>query len=228
MNFVICDDNVKEVVLIRRILEENFYGCRIEEFYDGNSIVKYFQFNVPDVILLDVEMPGMNGIETARRIRDINGNIGIIFITGHTQFALEAFGVYAFDYIVKPVRKERLIASINKVLGKTDFTEEFIEINYKKTLFRVNQKEILFIEKAGHKSYIHTEKFIYTMRAPIHYFINRLNKEIFTRTHSGFIVNRNKIASITPKGNMAYDIHFESTDKTASLSRGMNEILKLI
>ncbi len=70
----------------------------------------------PDIVLLDIEMPGRNGLELARDLRGCSPASAIIFVTAHDDFALEAFGVAAVDYVVKPVRAERLIESLRRVI----------------------------------------------------------------------------------------------------------------
>jgi len=221
MNFAICDDTIKEIALIKHILEEHFKGCIIDEFYNGTSLLKHLEGNVPDIVLLDVEMPGINGLETARKIRDCYPQLGLIFITGHSKYALEAFGVYAYDFIVKPVNRERLVSSVSRLIGRMADYESFIEIQNRGTIFRVNQNDIIFVEKNFNRCYVYTSKFVYSMRTTLKYFYEKLDTDIFIKTHSGFIVNKSKISSITPKGNLAYEIHFEATDKKALISRGM-------
>ena len=61
-----------------------------------------------DVVFLDIEMPGMNGLEAAERIRDISPKTNIVFITGHSEYALQAFGVYASGYLLKPIDEKQL------------------------------------------------------------------------------------------------------------------------
>jgi len=228
LKIVICDDNRSEAAFVRAVIEEHFKDYTIEEFNSGGSLLEYLKENSPDIILLDVEMPGLNGLETARKIRETHPIMGIIFITAHAQFALEAFGVYAFDFIVKPVDKKRLVRSLDIVESKRTGVEKYIQVNNRGTVFRVNEKDIIFIEKCSNRCVVYTESFVYNMKTSLKYFIERLDPEIFIRTHSGFVVNRNKIILITAKGNLAYDIHFTGTDKKASLSRGMNERLGLI
>lgn len=70
----------------------------------------------PDVLLLDIEMPGRSGLELARDLRGCSPAPAIVFVTAHDDFALEAFGVAAVDYVVKPVRAERLIESLRRVI----------------------------------------------------------------------------------------------------------------
>ena len=228
MIFAICDDSMKEIALIRHFLSEHFHECIIEEFSNGGSLVKYLKSNIPDIVFLDIEMPGINGLETAKAIRESRLDIGIIFITGHSSYALKAFEVYAYDYILKPVSRERLIGSVNRILKERVESEKFICIKNQGTMFRVNQNDILFVEKNYNRCIIHTARFEYSMRAMLKYFSERLDSGLFIKTHSGFIVNKTKIASLTPRGNLSYEIRFYGSDKKALLSRGMRDKLDML
>lgn len=229
MHIAICDDSAEEVTILKHTLRANFSNCSIKEFNNGTSLMDYLSNSVPDIILLDIELPSINGLELAKRIKQMYPQIGLIFVTAHSQYALEAFEVYAFDYLVKPVSMNRLVKSINQLMiTHSDHKEKFVEIHTRGTVFRVQQNEIIFIEKCGHTCYVYTKSFTYKVRTPIYHFEKILDDEIFIRTHKGYLVNRNHIKSITCRGNMAYDIFFEATENRALLSRGMNERLHLV
>jgi len=228
MNIVICDDSTKEASYLKNAIESHFDCHNILVYYNGISLIEYMEKNEPDLILLDIEMQGLNGIETARKIRETHPQAVIIFITAHTHFAHQAFGVYAFDYIIKPFNKERLLKSLSIIANRMNFEEKYVEVHNRGTIFRINQKDIIFIEKDYNKCSVYTEQFTYIMRTPLRYFEEQLDTSVFIKTHQGFIVNKSKINMITSKGNLAYDIHFTGTDRTASLSRGMNEKFHLV
>ena len=82
----------------------------------------------PDVALLDIEMPGMNGLELAKRLKEIHDSINIIFVTAYSEYALEAFSVYASGYLMKPLQGEQL---------KHAFENLRYPVTYKKGILRV-------------------------------------------------------------------------------------------
>lgn len=228
MNIAICDDNEKEIAFLKYTLEKNFTECKITVFLDGASLINHVVDNTTDIVLLDIEMPGINGLETAIRIREKCTYIGLIFVTAHAQYALDSFGVYPFDFLVKPVNSNRLINSVNLLANKSLRPKEaYVVFNARGTVFRIDQKDIIFIEKCNHRCMIYTEQFVYDTRALLSYFEKRLESDDFVKTHKGFIVNKTKIAKLTSRGNLAYTIQFYGTEKTALLSRGMNEKLHL-
>ena len=228
VKIAICEDNAKESALLKTIVKTHFGECSAEEFETGESLLDYLKENSPDIILLDIEMPGINGVEAARKIREVHPFASIIFITGHPQFALEAFEVYAFDYIVKPVDGERLINSLNKITGVMRREERYIDIRSRGMIFRVREGDIYFIEKVYNKCCVYTRDHTYTAVRTLKSFERELDGRLFIKTHNAFLVNKEKIAGITTRRSQNYEIHFHGLDKKALLSRGANKKLCLV
>ncbi|MDE6747523.1 MAG: LytTR family DNA-binding domain-containing protein [Lachnospiraceae bacterium] len=119
----ICDDEEFELDKIERMLKDYQTKCvgaefSIRRFADSEDI--FLQITTenyqPDLILMDIYMPGTSGIKTARKLRDIGITCMIVFMTSSQDHALEAFGVDAFSYLVKPVSKEMLFPALDKVM----------------------------------------------------------------------------------------------------------------
>ena len=106
MRVAIIEDEQKNAILLQEYLtqfsSENNVEIDSVHFYNGMDFLKQFQPSY-DLILLDIEMPLLNGIEVAREIRKYDQNVFIIFITQMTQYAIEGYSVQALDYILKPV-----------------------------------------------------------------------------------------------------------------------------
>lgn len=83
-------------------------------FWNGIEALKWVEKNPVDVAFLDVEMPGMNGIELAKKLKQIDRNIRIIFVTAYEQYALDAFGVDALGYVLKPCSREEIQKELDK------------------------------------------------------------------------------------------------------------------
>lgn len=228
MKIAICEDNNRESALLKAFIKKHLPDSEINVFDNGTSLLEYLQNSKPDTIFLDIEMPGISGIETARKVREMHSGISLVFITGHSDFALQAFEVYAFDYIVKPVDGERLAHTLDRVTKKAEKEEHFIEVRSRGMLFRIRQEDILFIEKTYNKCCIYTNDYMYTAVKPLKYFESLLDDQLFIKTHNAFIVNKNRIASITGRKSQNYEIHFNGSNKSAYLSRGANEKLNLI
>lgn len=90
-------------------------------FETGEQLLGYLKENPMDAVFLDIEMPGVNGLQLSEQIQNLNENIEIIFVTAFNQYAVEAFELQAMDYIMKPLTEERLIKTIRRLL-KTNRT----------------------------------------------------------------------------------------------------------
>jgi two-component system, LytTR family, response regulator len=88
-------------------------------FNSAEQLLAYLKEQPLDAVFLDIEMPGINGLELTQQILDLNENIDIVFVTAFNQYAVEAFELQAIDYIMKPLKKERLEKTINRLLKTT-------------------------------------------------------------------------------------------------------------
>ena len=114
---LICDDAEGVRESLKLILEDDYhltFAC------DGNEALKLIKKNPPELVLLDIKMPKLNGIETLKKIRETNPEIRVLFVTGYqyTDVAKDAIELGAYDYIVKPFNREDLKTAVKKVLLK--------------------------------------------------------------------------------------------------------------
>lgn len=108
---VIADDNA-DMRRIERMMISRAEGFEIVgEAEDGVQLLTLVEQEKPQLVFLDVEMPGKTGVECARVIQDMNPAIVLIFATAHDEYMGDAFEVYAFDYLLKPFKKERVMQS---------------------------------------------------------------------------------------------------------------------
>src|SRR5699024_667452 len=86
----------------------------IGTFTNSIQCIKAAQNNIPHIVFLDIHMPEVNGLELAERLLEINSNINIVFLTAYDAFAVEAFELDALDYLIKPIRKDRLQITLDR------------------------------------------------------------------------------------------------------------------
>jgi two-component SAPR family response regulator len=121
MQRVIIVDNEKPALdLLERILKTITDVEIVGKFQKPSQVLANVELLKPDVAFLDIEMPGINGIELAMRIYEINPDIDFVFVTAFDQYAVEAFEINAIDYLLKPVVEEKLQRSIDRLLKKRD------------------------------------------------------------------------------------------------------------
>lgn len=126
MRIVLVDDEMLARQRLRSLLAElgTVYEV-VGEAANGVELLRQLPTWTPDVVLLDIRMPGMDGLEAARHLADIPQPPALIFTTAYDSHALQAFEVHAIDYLLKPVRRERLEAALHKAqqLNRVQLTQ---------------------------------------------------------------------------------------------------------
>ena len=110
-HIAICDDNTADIQYLSTLLQE-WAGqkgtlLRTDTFPTAEAFLFHYQEEKDyDILLLDIEMPGMDGMALAKKLRGMGERLGIIFVTGNPEFALEGYDLEAVSYIVKPIKRE--------------------------------------------------------------------------------------------------------------------------
>ena len=112
IRILIADDDDGMRLIMRRFVEKAGGFQIVGEAKDGRELICLNEQTHPQVILLDVEMPVMTGVECARIIQDINPKTILVFATAHEKYMGDAFEVYAFDYLLKPFREQRVMKTL--------------------------------------------------------------------------------------------------------------------
>lgn len=107
-----------------------------------------------DILLLDIDMPGMSGISLARRLRSMGESLQIIFVTGVADYVLEGYDVDAVSYLLKPVKKERLLACLDRAKGRCGKKEPEFVLEVSGEIVKVKLSDICYLESAAHDTLI--------------------------------------------------------------------------
>jgi len=161
MRFAIIDD----VAYDRRHLSELLNGycndrhlvCEISCYETAESFLKAYQPGYFSAIFLDNLMDGMNGIETAQKLRSRGDAIPIIFTTTEESYALDGYTVQAMDYLIKPVSIKRLTGTLNRLVSMNS-RERYIDISENRVLRRLRLDNILYVRSLGHYLEIYLQK----------------------------------------------------------------------
>ena len=109
----ICVDDEPLVLQLTLSLFRDLPGFQeVEGFAGPLEALDWLENHTPDIALLDIDMPGMNGLELARRIRDMHPDTAVIFLTGYSEYALDAFQLHASGYLMKPINREKLASEV--------------------------------------------------------------------------------------------------------------------
>lgn len=151
-----------------------------------------------DLIFMDIQMSGMNGIQTARQIRKIDPRVMIIFTTALAQYAIEGYSVQAFDYILKPLEYPVLEAKLDLALHVLEHSlhDEWINISNKTELRRVRVSDITYIEVASHNILVHTKKDTIRCWGSLKEYEEKLSASHFARCNACYLVNLRNVRSI--------------------------------
>lgn len=199
VNIVICenDKNDQEFVgsKVVDILDDLNIEYEIKVYNSGDDLLEGYD-KYTDIILLDIQMDGLDGMETARKIREFDDNVEIIFITSFVEYALEGYEVNAYRYLLKPVKSEDLSTSIANCLNDRNFVKRSIVIKEGDTRIKISLKDIMYIEVQGNDITVHTLKDTYRTKGTMSNFETEINSNMFVRCHKSYLVNLEYIKSI--------------------------------
>lgn len=186
---------------------------------DVVDFLNYVQILKPEVVIMDIEMPKVNGIDAARWIRTHTPGTHIVFATSYTHFMADAFRVYADDYILKPIDYKRLEETLLRVLSKFQDPGQFIEIKTTKETVYIKTKDIIFVEANQKHTLIYTNSEIIEAASLLKGIEPLLPPHAFFKTSRFHIVNSQYIQSILNDSRTSYKIQFKGTDAYALLSK---------
>lgn len=206
---------------LNRIFQSHQYQCEIHTFSESES---FFNSNVHqyDLIFLDVEMPGKNGIEIAKELRDSKIETPIIFVTNFTDYAINGYDVRASDYILKPLDYEGFQMKINRVLESVvKRKEEKIEVrDINRQILFLPIKKIAYVEVKGHNLEFYTPDGVYKVRSSLKAYEEKLLRFSFIRTSVYCLVNPEFIQSVT---NDVLDLGFTTLHISRSKKKDVLE-----
>lgn len=222
MNCIIVDDEFPSREELKYFIN-SFSGIRIlEEFDDSIKALEYIEKNKIDIIFLDINMPKLDGMALGKIISHFQQKPTIVFITAYKDFAVDAFEIEAFDYILKPYSEERLVSTLKK-LEKPCIEERCT--SSKITLWKDNKMivknifDIGYCEAKGREVAIFIEGIEYLLNLSITDFYKKLPKDKFFKSHRSYIINIDKITEIIPWFNNTYMLKIQGENLSIPVSR---------
>lgn len=221
MYIAVCDDLVEELervsVVLSRWQSEKKATLRTKMFRSASELLDAAREEHFDLYLLDIMMPGVDGLAAAREIRQIDEAADIVFLTSSPGFAYESYSVHALDYLLKPVQEKSLTPILDRMLLREQKPTEGLVLKCGTTLVRVLFSQLSYVEVNGKHLYFNmTDGIVHevfgTMRE---YEPQLLNRQEFARCHRSYIVNLLQVAELSSGGIRTF------SGKTLPVSRAL-------
>lgn len=196
----ICDDSATDIQCVQNMLmcwcAATNHDVQVNTFASAEDFLfHYADKNDYDILLLDIEMGTMNGVEMARRLRKENDTVQIVFITGYSDYIAEGYEVDALHYLMKPVKEEKLFAVLNRATEKLAKNEKTIFCEHGGEMVRIPIYKIRYVDVMGNYTTVHAHT-DFTIKMPLHELEKELD-ERFYRVGRSAVVNLTKISRVT-------------------------------
>ena len=240
---IIADDNESMRLIERKMIEKVEGFDLVGEARDGLECIQLVEQLRPQIVFLDVEMPGKTGVEAARVIQDMDPSIIMIFATAHDQYMGDAFEVYAFDYLIKPFKVERVLQTLERARDRLNPEKDEtplpvpaaprpkaaarLMLHHKDGVSFVNPQDIVLVQREDRTTVIYTnggER--YVTGDSLSETEARLDPSVFFRCHKSYIINLNFISNITPYGRWTYIVRLKGVTQDALITHEKYEELE--
>jgi DNA-binding LytR/AlgR family response regulator len=197
---IVEDDPASAALLVdylRRYESEHGEQFAVRRFTDGAEVVAGYRPDF-DILLLDVEMPGLDGFSAAEQIRQVDPEVVLIFITNMTQYAIKGYEVDALSYVLKPVPYFAFSQEIKRSVARLRRrSADYLLLTVEGGLVRVATDDIVFLESAKHRTTVHTVDGRHSVVGPLKGFEEQLAGKTFFRSNSGYLVNLRHVLGVS-------------------------------
>ncbi|MGL6173379.1 MAG: LytR/AlgR family response regulator transcription factor [Cellulosilyticaceae bacterium] len=206
INIAICEDNDLDRKILEQYLQEvmenklkkgKIESYLISTYTNGTDIMNDLEKHKYHLVFLDMYMGDMIGIEIAKKIRSLDGQTLIIFVTSSRDFAIEGYSVRAYHYLLKPIMKIQVIdtieSAIDHILEKED---RYLLLPTLEGISKIKLQDLYYIECVARKTLIVMKDEKFTCTYNINTMEEKLNNMGFVRCHRSFIINLNYISSL--------------------------------
>jgi len=197
IKITICDDSKEDITLLWNALLAYDPFFEITAFTSGKALVDEIQDAgfFSEILFLDIYMPGIDGITTAREICTRCKNIKIIFLSSSRDHYSQAYDLFAFNYMLKPLDKERLYTVLDRAMDELQRDSGYkLQIQYKSTMHKLDCREIMYIESQNRLLFFHlADGEVLQCYGKLDKIIKELPEQAFFRCHQSFIVNLSQV-----------------------------------
>ncbi len=219
LKIAVCDDEGSQRDYLAETVfawaKKNRHMAELLPYTNAKAFLfAYAQEKDFDILLLDVEMPEMSGVELAKKVRCENQAVQIIFITGYYEYFSDGFDVSALHYLIKPVDAKKLWPVLDRAVANLAYRERAVLVSTADGEIKISQADIAYVEAQNVYVIVHTASGDYRTRIALSKFAAQLD-ETFFKVHRSFVVGLKYIKKITRT-----EITMANGD-TVPISRGM-------
>lgn len=197
INIGVCDDEsihrnkIKEILV--DILDRYNMDYKIYEYDSGENLLSDYPSDL-DILIMDIQMKSINGMDTARKIRENDDNVEIIFMTSFSEFMQEGYEVKAYRYLLKPINENKIIKHITPCIKDImKKRSNHLTISTKNNIERIKIDSILYIETSRPNILIYTNDNMYSAKISISKIDKILKDYGFFRCHTSYLINLKKV-----------------------------------
>lgn len=190
------EDSERLLSFLEKYQKEKNVTFMVNHFPDPTGLLDGYRSDY-DLIFMDIQMPNINGMEAAKKIRSLDESVLIIFITNLGQCAINGYEVNALDFVVKPIEYDEFKLKLERALCRIHKEDqESVLFPLRGGNLRLAQSDILYIETLKHRSYCHTASETYKLNIPLNQIEKMLDPSMFARCNSCYLVNLKYVSSI--------------------------------
>ncbi len=226
LKIAIVDDQCTDVERLKYCLDrfekENLEKMHIEVFQDALLFLDAYK-PIYDIVFMDIDMPCMDGLKAAQRLREVDNQVTLIFVTNLAKYAINGYEVRAIDFIVKPIQYNKFEFKLKRAIQMLPPAEtEVLPLKSDKGLVYIEVKDIFYVDVLGHELTYHTKKGDFTKRGSLKQLETELKEPMFYTCNKCYIVNLAYVESV--QGNIAVVAGDELTISRAK-KKGFGEAL---
>ncbi len=185
--------------MLRRYAEAHAdFAYELQTYTEGIALLTDYRCDT-DLLFMDIQLPDILGIEAAKKIRQMDERVMIIFITMLTQYAIEGYTVGAFDYVLKPVRYDEFTAKMDRARRMLAHQRSSLslELRTKEDIRRISANDITYIEVANHDILVHTDREVIRQWGSLKSYEDQLAQAHFVRCNACYLVNLRYVQGVS-------------------------------
>ena len=201
LKIAICDDEANQIEYLSGVVttwaKKNRHAIETKTYPSAKAfLLDYAEEKDFDILLLDIEMPGMSGVELAKAVRKENATVQIVFITGYYEYFSDGFDVSALHYLIKPADERKLMPVLDRAVSNLTYRQRAVLLSSPEGDVKVSLADIYYVESENVHVAAHTTSGVYRSRISLAKFAEQLD-ETFIKVHRSYIVNLKYVKKIS-------------------------------